>query len=147
MEGWVISAAMIVVSIISSAAVAMWRLKAAEDKQEADRKSIESRRKDDAQNLSTTLVGLNTRIDALDSWSRSQVGSLFSRSDENRQAGGILESRLGALENFFDAKTIHEHNQQKGASEARLSGVEKSVDRLETEFLSLVKSGAYNERK
>lgn len=129
MEGWLLNALTVGASLVAAFAVAKYRIDRLEKDQE----------KDD-QNFQRIVSDLTARIEAADGRMRQHSGNLYEAVDDVRRAGGILESRVSAIETTLRPDRVHEHNQRLGANEARISHIEKGLARVEDHLLEEIRS-------
>lgn len=92
---------------------------------------LEIDREKDAQNIQTAFSNLTTEIKAVDDRLRDHTANIYEGLDSIRNAGGILESRVSALETVLDPRRVHEHNKRQGAESEQLRRLAEDVRKLE----------------
>lgn len=127
-------------SIVGSWYVTGYRVGRLEQDRKEDRRAHNAEREKDIQNLQATDREVSSRVDALDARVREHTGNLYEGLDDVRGAGGILESRVSAIETTMQPDRVHEFNRDLGAKEARLSRAETDIRRLEEHLLEEIRS-------
>lgn len=106
------------------------------------RKSQQMEKVRDVENFQRLASDLSAEIKALDGRVREHTGNLYEGLDDIRGAGGILESRVSALETTMEPGKVHEFNQWRGQISSELSRAKEDVRRVEEHLLQEVRRNA-----